>query len=517
MAKSDKYFKRNGRVFKFDNTPVRNSSNENVKRTKFFPKRHYDDDLDENSVDSIDAFWTNFARVRTPRSRESLEKDCSMIRSIRERVVRGYVHDEVQLNDGKIVSQLYSQYIKETKSLLMDYLDPKHSRDTCRKGWFLNDVNETGREFAQFLSSRWQARKPENPVPGKSSSYRSKASAQIENSPVNVKKNVRFNTPSSYIENLSSIEDEPGLNDTGSQYNLETAEECSINTSLTVVALANHVNIPRSTHSSQARLHPIAENGQDNFTKTASTNAIDKNPMKKELREKDPASSGEINSPLGFTQLQRQQASNTAFVKAFVVKKLPNKLSASNFNASHKRKNSSTIQRSGDGHESAVGQVKSNLIGTWSKSVRLLRGVKFVTVLDKVDKKKEELQAPGLLGILPISAMPRRLSETPESCGSGSPSNLQKHDFKSKRSTGRKTLLPPTKAVRKSSMAEGSERRNVTSPKKFAREKCHYGSLGVGKVAEVTTVSSYVRYQFDMPDDLDDSLEHLRLHGYLKS
>eukprot|EP00795_Rhopilema_esculentum_P011560 gene11560-21794_t len=224
-----------------------------------------------------------------------------------------------------------------------------------------------------------------------------------------------------------------------------------------------------------------------------------------------------MKNPLGFTQLQRQTASNTAFVKeAFVVEKLPNKLSASNLDASHKRKNSSTIQRSGDGHKSDVGHVKSNLIGTWSKSVRLLRGVKFVTVLDKVDKRKEGLQSPGCLGILPISAMATRLSETPESCGRGSPSNLQKHD-KSKRSTGRKTLLPPTKAVRKSSMAEGSERRNITSPKKSAKEKCHYGSLGVGKVAEVTTVSSYVRYQFDMPDDLDDSLEHLRLHGYLKS
>eukprot|EP00795_Rhopilema_esculentum_P011559 gene11559-21793_t len=262
MAKSDKYFKRNGRVFKFDNTPVHIYSNETVKRTKFLPKRHCDDDLDEKSVDSIDKFWTNFARVRTPRNRESLEKDCSMIRSIRERVVRGYVHDEVQLNDGKIVSQLYSQYIKDTKSLLMDYLDPKHSRDVCNKGWFLNDVSETGREFAQFLSSRWQARKPENPFPCKSSCCKSKATARIENSPVNVKKNVRFNTPSSYIEKLSSIEDEPGLSDTGSQCYLETTEEGSINTSLTAVALANHVNIPRSTHSSQARLHPIAEMGE---------------------------------------------------------------------------------------------------------------------------------------------------------------------------------------------------------------------------------------------------------------
>ena len=463
----------------------------------------YADSIDSHSVDSVDVFWSNLGK-RNSNLSQSTERMCPIIRNIRERASRGFVHDEVQLNDDRIISQMYSSYIKDTKVLLNNYLGPSLDGFFRRKSWFLDTTKEgevKGKEFAEYLLARTKNKSHASntkQIKNKQTTSLSPNSNRDENQRSVQKKNVRFKD----VYESSRSGDESACDDVMTK------------------------NIPRSG---------VGEIRKESFLNAKSrrvSNVAHSKGSPGLSRAIDGIKRHEWGSVRGILKkdgrgtrdfLPFRKSTKRTNIEQNRTKKVDRKFNRRNQIGKKAEKGKANeaeeAESSNLGVEDFVGRsrTESNSSLKWNRSMRLLRGVNLVSEIDKREKSDRSSRLASHLGLPIFSMQPERRSTTPESGSqaSTSPTRSQGRDTRGLLEA-RKGATHPWKGHRKISYADRESRRNASTAKHAIKGR-QYGVLGVGKVAEVTTVSSFIRYEFDIPDDLDDNLEHLRIHGYLQS
>ena len=475
----------------------------------------YEDSIDSHSVDSTDVFWSRLAK-RSETSNVSTEKTYPMIRAIKERASRGFVHDEVQLNDDRIISEIYSNYIKKTKALLNNYIDPNLAEFFHRKSWFLDTGKEaetTGQEFAKFLQAKTKYKRNlvDNSQTRKEASSLSPESKRGGKQRSVRQRNVRFmGVPDS---NRGSDQNSADGNATlmNNQCS-ETGDRQEMLLSSPSTAKDNDVGIPLNV---KANIESRSRNAVL-FTKSSDSR----------FKQGENDSRKSMLSIRGI--LKKESSERRLFVTARRTTNRPSVGRLRNETAGNevKRRGGFSIRKgkyinapeSNEDRESFTRQESAtpSSSNTWNRGMRLLRGIGAVSVLERRQKPKTTRKRPGNsshLGVPNASVPWRRRSITPEtsSQASNSPTRWQRGEMKG-RSEPAHGIHKGHKRLGK--LEKGSKRGD--SQEKQGMEKQQHNDMGVGKIAEVTTVSSFVRYEFDIPDDLDENLEHLRLHGYLR-
>lgn len=491
-----------------------------------------DDDatIDSHSVDSVDVFWSSLSK-RSKQCNQIVENVCPMIRNIRERESRAHVHDEVQLNDDRIISQLYSNYIKDTKLLLNNYLGSGLTEFFDRKRWFLDAGKEdgtTGKGFSEFLIAKRRSLSNKKQLgadkPDASHLKRGGKQRRGEKQRSGAKKNVRFEE---VLSNERSGDDETPCDDMhGSDADVMMEKKENMNTSPSKRSEADHedngnvssyhdnISIKKITITSSKKSQILA-NGAFNAREQVKIGEINKNQSKsiRGILKKDSKNSR------SFIMSQRVSNRETIDKKGEV--KIPSQHGRKRKEARRTEKGQYVQDGTDDSDGSArsikgvQNHTKRDACGTWNRGVRLLRGVSFVT--GKGERDDENARSPSFLDIPHMGFKPRR-SLTPESSSqaSSSPTGYQASDVRNMLDAKRGLALH-RRSHRKHSILESALKRDRTESTSSWAKHQQYNGLGVEKVAEVTTISSYVRYDFDIPDDLDDNLEHLRIHGYLQN
>lgn len=447
------------------------------------------------------------------------DKMYPIIRNIRERASRTFLHDEVQLHDNRIISQMYSSYIKDTKVMLNNCLSPNSNEFLSRAQWLL-DAGEEGESIrkglAEFLIARTKRRlgqlvvKVASTDQTSSLSSQSKRGAKTRNA--RRKKNVRFRdallgdsciteSPFDDIKTrcYPGIQEEtpeakiaasllPGSqqyrvvyeSNNGHRSEQEMAGKALSGTNDCSLRSQSRGNLTPA-HGKQKSLHGILKNGCGRLLLPANM-TTGRHPNEKKARsELKKSSKPQKEIEAGGSMVGCEGA----------------------FRTSHDKNVTYTTQNA-----------KGDPGGTWNRSVRLLSGLRLVSAKVRQERTDENLHYSDFLG---ISSVQRQLGErslTPEarSQSSISPLRCQNGDAGSMRDA--KSRAAHGRKAQRNQLYFETGRRRMTSIAKQGRQ---YDSIGVGKTAEVTAVSSYVRYDFDIPDDLDANLEHLRIHGYLQS
>ena len=469
--------------------------------------------VDSNSLDSMDAFWSRFA-TRNSCNKVVHERTYPIIRAIRERTSRNYVHDEVQRNDNRIMSQIYSNYIKKMKELLNSYSDSSLEEILQRKRWFLETGKEfeaRGREFGRFrhanrkykkdLSSARQAKGNAFSLALNSQGGMAQASSH--------KKTVRFkDLPES------------------SNKDYETATDPH----------SNNINDLQAAGKTEIALRDTKD---EKHMHRSRNNSANKPEIK---RSKDPFDAGFKHRERNHSKyrlsirgiLKKETATNASIVPARTTTKRPaevpgrsepqhNELTRLQRTSSkmEKTRKKSGLVFSDDSNvtreeQAAQAHVRSNPSSKWNKSLALLRKGSLSSWYQerKHSEGPESKSEPSLtLGVPSVSMNTRRKSITPElsSLASNSPLRKYSRDIRRKLEEAKGAWKNHQKPV---PAEQGLKNSNSKAKKPVDLQQ--YNGIGVGKVAKVTTVSSFIRYEFDIPEDLDASLEHLRLHGYLE-
>ena len=473
----------------------------------------HDVSVDSSSLDSVDAFWSRLA-TRNSCSKVVHERTYPIIRAIRERAAREYVHDEVRRNDNKSVSQMYSNYIKKMKEVLNSYSDPSLEEILKRKCWSLEtgkDVEARGREFGRFAHANRKHRKDVSnarQTTGNSFSLALNSKGGMAQTS-SLKKTVRFKD----LPESSNRDHETAADPQSNNFNdLQAADKTSI-------AL-------RDTKD-KTKMH--------RGCKTSATKPG-------VIRSKDPSDASFKHRERNYRKyrlsirgiLKKETAGKTSIVPTWTTTKRSAEVQGRSEQqysklTSKKRTSSKTEKtRTKSGamfpDDSNVGReeqfeedhVRSYPNSKWNKSLALLRKGNLSSFYQerKHSEEAESKSEPSLtLGVPNLSMKTRRRSITPElsSLASNSPTRKYSRDMRGKLEVAKgawKNYQKPVPAE------QGLKNSNPKAKK--AVELQQYNGIGVGKVAKVTTVSSFVRYEFDIPEDLDASLEHLRLHGYLE-
>ena len=480
-----------------------------------------DDSIDDNAEDSMDAFWSCISK-RNAATSTIREKVHPLIRTIRERATRSYVHDKVQLNDDIIVSQIYSNYIKKTKSLLNNYIQPGLDTFSYRKCWFLDtgkEVEAKGEEFAKFLLARTKFNRHfigANKITRDASSLSSQSKRGGKQRSVQ-KRVVRFeevpdsdkrgkedskNSDAVAIESPDSKKEDDRrepllLSLIKKESETETPQKMKRNGA----QKSNGVLSMNSSGSSFKEGEPNANNYGSPIRGILKKEAGDRRLFVPARRANTETSTAQGKGEPVYNELKQQ--------KGIFSKEGKGKADS---------KSESEFQEIADwrGKYTRRDSSKSNQSEPWNRSMRLLREINVVSRLrgrEKPAASEKMSDVSSYLGIQNLSVQSRRRSVVSESSSqaSNSPTRWQRGEMRGRFEAGKGAW----KGHQRSGYAEKESKRNNSRTKQATKLR-GYNDMGVGKVAEVTTVSSFVRYEFDIPDDLDDNLEHFRLHGYLR-
>eukprot|EP00112_Aurelia_sp_Birch-Aquarium-sp1_P012460 Seg2620.2 transcript_id=Seg2620.2/GoldUCD/mRNA.D3Y31 product="hypothetical protein" protein_id=Seg2620.2/GoldUCD/D3Y31 len=601
------------------------------------PQTEFLDDTEETGVECLDRFWSGVYK-RGSAKYSSPKKACKIIRSIQENDTRSYVHDKVKLHDGKLLSEMFSNYIKGAKAILDNYMKQDFVSGSSRR-WFLDgeskegdDEDIAGREFAEFLARKDLAKLPKHhtkdkgkPLYGFSSSkadpvlaFRngdtgpSLRRAEAQETLRVAKKAVRFKRPSSSVLDLLSVissEDERAQTKSEEQNaNHEAFEQTKLadsfinkevsvhpkETSLPVVQKykLDDRPIPRVDSLRASRgLASYQNKGFESAIGTVSNGLISKaneNHTNRRVRKtkqvrndrpvgrQDPitgrnnnfnSAGGDLSSNKTTTKLTGNDSQRRALRKCQVrvgrkaslakisiglslnsgkqsSSPLPAKTMETNTSTSSSVNVSSKPLKSEKGREmpthskteqydipfdktndeqapkseaATSKEAKPHGPNKWNKTLRIMKDISLSSTQHRSWEEADYSKLSKLLGV-PMAKLPTK-SQTLLRNDTDLPiDEMHKNSVVPERATGTsdrshdKGVSSSVMKAGKTTVLETSLKKPVLLQRPTLKK---YDSLGVGKTAEVTKLSQFVRYEFDIPDDLDANLEHLSLHGYL--
>ena len=590
------------------------------------------DDTEETGVACLDRFWSEFHK-RGSAKYPSPKRTCKIIQSIQENDTRSYVHDKVKLHNGKLLSEMFSNYIKDAKTILNNYMKQDFRSSSSRR-WFLDgerkqdgDEDIAGREFAEFLARKHLAKlpkhytkdkgKPSNgfgpsladPVLGfqNGGTWPDLGRVEAQDTPHIEKKTVRFKRPnSSVLDVLSVISSEDGgtqrkheefmarsvvfeqVNLTGSVMNKEVAaypgetsfpvahkyklDDSPISRTENLAAFAsyqnkgpesngeiisngmvsevNHCHAKRRTRKTKqirngrpnGRQTLIAgrnsdlnsggdvsnkatskRNGNDNKEITVRKCQV-RNGLKPSLAHSNNGrsfNSRKQTSPSLPTKASETNRSTASSVHVYVSgKPLQNETAKEMLPPSQADQYDKPFNKTNDKQMPKTEAVtskeaKQKAPNAWNKTLRIMRDISLSSSQQRSWEEADYSKLSKFLGVtiakLPVKGHTLLRNDTDSPTFDVDKSSAVPERVTSDRGHY-KGVSSPVMRSRKSNVLETGSKKQVLLQRPTLKK---YDSLGVGKTAEVTKLSQFVRYEFDIPEDLDANLEHLSLHGYL--
>ena len=582
------------------------------------------DDTEETEVACLDRFWSEFYK-RGSAKYPSPKKTCKMIQSIQENDARSYVHDRVKLHNGKLLSEMFSNYIKDAKTILDNYMKQDFRSGSSRR-WFLDDERKqdddediAGREFAEFLARKHLAKLPQHHTKDKGKPSNGYGPSLIdpplasrnggrgpgldrveaEQTPHIEKKTVRFKRPNSSVLDVLSVissEDEGtqrkheefvaspvafeqtnltgrgpgetsfpvihkyGLDDrpTSRTDNPATFASCRIKSpecngetiSNGMLSEVNDCHANRRIRKTK-QVGNGRPNGRQTLIARRSSNLNSEGDVSNKATSKRNGNNGQKiavrkckvrngqkpsleKSNNGISLNSRKQTSPPLPTKTIET----NKSTASSVYVyvsgkplQNEKAREMLTQSQGDQYDKPFDDTKEKQIpkaeavtskeakqkapNAWNKTLRIMRDISLPSSLQRSWEEADYSKLSKFLGV-PIAKLPVKGHTLLRNNTDSPTGDLAKNSAVPERvasdSGHYKGVSSPVTRYRKSTVLETGSKKQVLLQRPTLKK---YDSLGVGKTAEVTKLSQFVRYEFDIPDDLDTNLEHLSLHGYL--
>ena len=471
------------------------------------------------------------------------EYNYSMVQNIQDTARRTRVHDAIRLHNGQMMGCMYADCIKDMKVILKKYqdLDPLKMDTDCGsrlKQYLIDSEIDYQATYASLCSSKQSLKQHLKRSP-RCAKKHSNSFIFEENALKPLQRSGKYTKRPSRADVLSDIDS------VGSDLEVDSSYE-QISNRADARSLISHVNNSnKKSHNSESLNDmsgrelqrfmglPGLSNSKDKRASKAPTMVkslfqrrlakIEKDQPRRQIK-KNKKKTGKVD-PLKVPPTDSCEVDDITTAKQ----------RASVSSSSHENTLRSKIVAANAKISASSKPLESSESGLHSASQDLHLGQKYAFVFEKrLEERRTSKSTEHSLDVLQETRGDDTASEKETK------QTARKNSFS--KNTNKQNMMPVFKAALPHAVFDkfispqehqkdkilkqsGSLQRKMLpkdpdgTDKKSRRKHSTLGRIdsdfGAKKIAEITMLSSYVHYKFNVPEDMDANLEHLSLHGYL--